>query len=101
MGVYCPVLILPTERNSNRRVKGIIDPFIPSGQDSGVRKKVTYSTADPEFLLGRARNVESASTWKFGSMLPQEYFTFQSLYQATSGIKRTVQSKDQAKSVFD
>ena len=55
-------LILPTEINSNRRVKGIIDGFIPSGQDSGVRKKVTYSTAHPRFLLGRARNVKLAST---------------------------------------
>ena len=53
--VYSPVLILPTEINSNPRVKGIIDPFIPSVQDSGVRKKVTYSTAG---------NVKSASTWK-------------------------------------
>ena len=34
-------------------------------------------------------------------MLPHEYFTFQSLYEANSGIKQTVQSKDLAKSVFD
>ena len=29
-GVYCPVLIFPTEINSNRGVKGIIGPFIPN-----------------------------------------------------------------------
>ena len=37
----------------------------------------------------------------FGNMLPQEYFTFQSLYRANSGIKQAVQSKDLTKSVFD
>ena len=34
-------------------------------------------------------------------MLLQEYFTFQSLYEANSGIKQTVQSKDLPKSVFE
>ena len=37
----------------------------------------------------------------FGSMLPQEYFTFSSLYEANSDIKQTVQPKDLTKSVFD
>ena len=100
-GVYCPVLILPTDMNSNRRVKGIIDRFIPSGQDSGVCKKVTYSKAHPGFLLGRARTLNQLPLGNFGSMLPLEYFTFQSLYEANSRIMQTVQSKDLAKSVFD
>ena len=34
------------------------------------------------------------------SMLPQEYFTFQSLYEINSDIKQTVQPWDHAKSVF-
>ena len=34
-GVYYPVLILPTEINSNRGVKGIIDLFIPSWSGFG------------------------------------------------------------------
>ena len=35
LGVYSPVLILPTERNANRGVKRIIDPFIPSWSGFG------------------------------------------------------------------
>ena len=72
--MYCPVLTLPTEINLNPRVKGIIDPFILSGQDSGVRKKLTYSTAHPRFLLGRARNVKLASTWKLWRYALPEIF---------------------------
>ena len=34
-------------------------------------------------------------------MLPQEYFTFQSLYEVNSDIKQTIPFKDLAESVFD
>ena len=54
-----------------------------------------------DFCKGGAEILNQLPFGSFGSMLPLEYFTFYSLYDANSGVKQTVQPKNLAKSVFD